>query len=154
MGSSLSALLNKALAYAVKAGLAHKLHSEVAIRYGLIKAFMENAGYEAPEITSGGRSVEQQRDLRRRWLAGEPGIYRPAQSSWHIDGLALDVNTFAPGYDMFYSAWKMLPGGRAGKDFRLSDPPHFDIGNWPAYKFNPIYPRKAWADNDPLNRER
>lgn len=75
-------------------------------------------------VTSGYRSPAQQRALQMRWEAGDPSVvYPPAANSYHLEGLAVDVESSRLN-DLGYIMEKlgMRWGGRYG------DPVHFDLG--------------------------
>ena len=83
-------------------------------------------GRGAPPITSGFRSQAKQDELRRRWAAGEPGIYKPARVSKHSSRRAIDVSTRDPNFSLYKDFMKML-GVKWGGDFSRPDPVHFEL---------------------------
>lgn len=75
-------------------------------------------------ITSGYRSLGQQLELRRRFEAGDPSVvFPPAQHSYHLQGLAVDIESNR--LELLGAAAEAL-GMRWGG--RYGDPVHFDLG--------------------------
>ncbi len=75
-------------------------------------------------ITSGYRSEAEQEDLRARYRRGDPSVvYPPALHSYHLEGLAIDVeSSHLAELGEAAEALGMRWGGRYG------DPVHFDLG--------------------------
>lgn len=113
------------------------LRQELLARYGIIYAVMllTDNGH-APPIISGFRSLEDQAELNRRYQRGET-TNKPARRSWHTEGLAIDVFTRWPKFNVFKDLWILL-GGRWGGRFGLPDIPHFD------FPVNAIRPKPAF----------
>jgi hypothetical protein len=82
-----------------------------------------------PDITSGYRSPARQRELIRRWDAGQRAgfIGRPARCSWHMSRRAIDVQTDVQGFRAYEYLVTKYTGARSGREF--DDTGHFD---WPA----------------------
>lgn len=82
-----------------------------------------------PDIVSGYRSPERQRQLLDRWEIGDRAglVARPACQSWHMVGKAIDVETGVRGFD-FYTFLMQEWGARWGGTFQYQDPVHF---GWP-----------------------
>lgn len=78
-----------------------------------------------PDITSGRRSPQRQRELIERWDAGQRAgfIGAPARCSKHTVGAAIDVETRVAGFDLYRQVMRAL-GARDGTDF--GDTGHFD----------------------------
>jgi len=75
-------------------------------------------------LTSGYRTPAEQEELRRRYEAGDKSIiYPPAQHSYHLQGLAVDIESNR--LDALGDAAERL-GMRWGG--RYGDPVHFDLG--------------------------
>ena len=84
-----------------------------------------------PDITSGYRSPARQRELLRRWAAGDRAgfIGRPATRSWHTVRRAWDVQTRVRGYDVYEYLMRWLseqPGVRIRVGVDFDDQGHFD----------------------------
>ena len=90
--------------------------------------YCEYYGIPAPEIVSGARSEAAQRELRRRWDAGDRAglVVRPALYSNHTRREAFDL-AIGPGQRAF-AQWAPLLGLRWGGNFSTPDPVHFDLG--------------------------
>lgn len=95
------------------------MHPQAAIRYALIGSLLAAAGIPVPAVISGVRSAEKQRQLINEGKS-------TACASWHLGGLAYDLDTNSPGFDVFARIWKLL-GGRDGRDFADPDPGHVDF---------------------------
>lgn len=78
-----------------------------------------------PDILSGWRSRQKQRDLLLRWKQGDrAGITaKPASRSWHMRGQAIDVETNVAGFRAYEWFMKQF-GMRSGRTF--GDLGHFD----------------------------
>lgn len=107
------------------------LNGNMAVRY-LVAAYLTNCEHgRYPPIVSGYRSPERQLELISRWNAGkrEGLVVKPAERSWHMQGLAVDVAY----QDLPEAAWKRFIflmtafGCRWGGAFRMPDPVHFDL---------------------------
>jgi hypothetical protein len=102
-----------------------------AIATGYLKAY----GYsepERPDITSGRRSPQRQRELIELWDAGqrEGFIGKPARCSKHTVGAAIDVQTDVRGFEPYRQIMRAL-GARDGAAF--DDLGHFDNPNREGY---------------------
>ena len=104
------------------------LSDPVADRYAAFDVVLEDrTGSGAPPIVSGYRDLSKQQSLYRRWRAGDPGvIVRPARTSWHTEGRAIDVDRTHPNFETFVRMWEDS-GGRWGGRFSKPDPVHFDV---------------------------
>lgn len=80
-------------------------------------------------IVSGYRSPKRQLELQNRWDSGDRVglVARPASRSWHMQGLAVDVNTREQGFPFFRDIMLQLPGVRWGGNFNRKDNVHFDL---------------------------
>lgn len=80
---------------------------------------------ERPDITSGRRSPQRQRELIEAWDAGQRAgfIGAPARCSKHTVGAAIDVQTRVAGFARYRQIMNQL-GARDGADF--NDLGHFD----------------------------
>lgn len=106
-----------------RAQVSFNIRPEAAIRWGIISALMAVNGLAVPSIISGFRSLEKQAELAAL-NARFPNATdaRPvARRSWHTVGLAFDVPTSSPDFEVFAFLWKRL-GGRDGRDFLTPDP--------------------------------
>jgi len=75
-------------------------------------------------LVSGYRSPAEQNELRRRFEAGDKSVlYPPARHSFHLQGLAVDIESSA--LDQLGVAAEQI-GMRWGG--RFGDPVHFDLG--------------------------
>lgn len=121
-------LIDMAVAQAERLHYDEHLHPEIAARYAAADAVLRSRfGEGAPPITSGFRSPAKQRELLRRFEAGDPGIVvRPARTSWHMEGRAIDVSRGHPMFDTFRAVWEDS-GGRWGGRFSNPDDVHFDV---------------------------
>lgn len=93
----------------------------------------EGYGFPArPDITSGRRSVQRQRELIERWDAGQRAgfIGKPASCSKHTVGAAIDVQTNVAGFERYRQIMRAL-GARDGAAF--NDLGHFDNPNRKGY---------------------
>ncbi|MDE0555749.1 MAG: D-alanyl-D-alanine carboxypeptidase family protein [Candidatus Poribacteria bacterium] len=92
-----------------------------------VQSWIQTNGGEAVRITSGYRSPVRQSQLQARWDAGDRRglVARPADASWHMQGLAVDVSTRSPYFEWFRYGMQYL-GNRWGGEFRKYDPVHFD----------------------------
>lgn len=98
--------------------------------YAVLDAYLwERTGSGAPAIISGYRTPEEQAELYRRYLAGDPGIqYRPARQSLHTIGQAIDVYRAHSNFDTFASWFNSWLGDEWGVDgSTFGDPGHFAI---------------------------
>jgi len=83
---------------------------------------------QRPDIVSGLRPPERQRQLLQAWNAGQRAGLRskPACQSWHMNGKALDTDTGRDGFPAY--VWLMKQWGvRWGGDFNSPSPNHFDM---------------------------
>ena len=106
----------------------HGVQDPLKTLHAYATAWLAWLGYDEParpDIISGYRSPVHQVALLKRWLEGDRvGIkYRPATRSWHMAGLAIDVETGVRGYPAYESIMRYL-GARVGADW--GDPGHFD----------------------------
>lgn len=108
--------------------MADDLAEDVAARWAAFHVvLLDRTGTGAPAITSGYRSPQKQRELLKRWEAGDPGVVaKPARTSWHMEGRAIDVDTSHPNFDAFRQMWEDS-GGRWGGRFSDPDEVHFDV---------------------------
>lgn len=79
-----------------------------------------------PQITSGRRSAEYQKQLRDRWDRGDRAglAVRPALVSTHTQGIGIDISTSDPALAARIAQYLNI---RAGYNFRTPDPVHFDL---------------------------
>jgi len=126
--ATLDQLTDQALTIAERLISDESFHEAVAARYAAADVILsDRTGKGAPPITSGYRPLWKQRELYRRWTAGDPGvIVRPARTSWHTEGRAIDVDRRHQNFDLFVAVWEAL-GGRWGGRFSKPDPVHFDV---------------------------
>lgn len=105
-----------------------QLTEDVAARWAAMDVVLrDTTGTGAPPITSGYRDLSKQRQLYERWRAGDSGvIVRPARTSWHTEGRAIDVDRSHPNFEVFVRMWEDS-GGRWGGRFSSPDPVHFDV---------------------------
>lgn len=104
----------------------------LALRHAYAMGVLFWFGYREParpDIVSGFRSPERQRQLLLRWQSGDRAglVAKPACQSWHMVGKAIDVETDVVGFDFYtylMERWDVRWGGR----FQNPDPVHFD---WP-----------------------
>lgn len=99
--------------------LRQTMHPAAALRYAIIGALLTVAGIPVPEVISGYRSPQRQAELISQ---GKTNACR----SYHMGGLAYDLDTSSPGYEPFAALWKVF-GGRDGRDFSDPDPGHVDF---------------------------
>ena len=98
-------------------------------RIALFLAYLADYGISYT-ITSGFRSQKKQRELKRRWEAGDPSVVvRPADDSLHSKTAflrpaaeAVDIKTSSPYYAALIA---QAIGIGAGYFFRKPDPVHF-----------------------------
>lgn len=105
------------------------LRPEMAWPYAVLDAYLwAYTGFGAPQIQSGYRDPAYQRSLYERWKAGDPGIqYRPASQSWHMAGLAIDVNKGHPNYPTFHKWFVGWYGPHLQDGSTFGDPGHYAI---------------------------
>ncbi|MYI69748.1 MAG: DUF882 domain-containing protein [Boseongicola sp. SB0673_bin_14] len=103
--------------------------SRLSYLVGLLQGLFVTYGLDPVTITSGYRSPERQYQLQNRWDAGDRRglVARPASSSWHMQGLAVDVSTRSINFDLFRENMELFDGVRWGGRFRKPDPVHFDL---------------------------
>ncbi|MXZ01114.1 M15 family metallopeptidase [Candidatus Poribacteria bacterium] len=103
------------------------LDPRFAVYVAAAQTWIQQNGGEAVRITSGYRSPARQLELQNRWDAGNRVglVARPADRSWHMQGLAVDVDTRSPEF-AFFRSLMLYWGNRWGGQFRSSDPVHFD----------------------------
>lgn len=82
------------------------LHKVPSLIHAYATAILAQRGWEEParpDITSGYRSPEEQRRLIERWDSGaRAGLRaRPAERSWHMGGLAWDVETEVDAFHIY-----------------------------------------------------
>jgi hypothetical protein len=79
-----------------------------------------------PDIVSGFRSPARQQQLLTQWQSGDTRglVAKPACSSWHTVGRAIDVESDVRGFPA-YAFFLERFGMRDGRNF--SDPGHFDL---------------------------
>lgn len=79
-------------------------------------------------ITSGYRTEKQQNALSLAYKAGKSGIFKPAQKSLHLKGMAFDCvySDGSPPDSQLAAIAKQL-GLRWGGTFSAVDPVHFDL---------------------------
>ncbi len=106
-----------------RAQLAGGIRVEAAVRFAVISAILLLLGLPVPAIISGKRTLDQQRQLKKQ---ADPFGIPVAERSWHVVGLAYDLDTGSPSIEMFGRLWRIL-GGRVGADFQRQDPGHFDL---------------------------
>ena len=128
----MEALIAAAIKYAGQAYWNWNLAAEAAARVGVIFAMADAFGQPHATIVSGKRSADKQACLLENWEAGyqknkacSMPVGKPANPSYHLNGLAVDVRRQAPGYDFFRSLWLAMPFGQNP----LNDPNHFEIHN-------------------------
>ena len=104
------------------------LNSVFAESVALLLAYFLSYGL-SPHITSGFRSQREQDDLYRRWLAGEPGIYKPSKTVGKHgttgflgakSALAVDIATNNHSY-----AAQIARALKIGTGLDFNDPVHF-----------------------------
>lgn len=95
------------------------MHPAAALRYAIIGTILAAAGIPVPATISAVRSAQKQRELIHE---GKTDACR----SWHLGGLAYDLDTSSPGFEPFARLWKIF-GGRDGRDFQNPDPGHLDF---------------------------
>ena len=80
-------------------------------------------------VTSGYRSPAYQRQLQARWDAGNRSglVVRPADSSAHSRGEAVDISLPDPADLAKLGPWARRNGYLWGGDFRTPDPVHFAL---------------------------
>ena len=69
-----------------------RLVPEMAVRWAILELIMLLNGLSPGRITTAFRSLEYQRELKRRHDAREPGISPVARRSWHTVGQAIDAS--------------------------------------------------------------
>lgn len=128
----MEALIAAAIKYGVQAYSKWGLAGEAAARVGVIFALADAFGQPHATIISGRRDAAKQRCLLENWQAGyqknkscSMPVAKPANPSYHLNGLAVDVRRQAPGYDFFRSLWLAMPYGQNPSN----DPNHFEIDN-------------------------
>jgi len=106
-------------------GLAHKMAEAWAVTYGAIVF----EGYPPVDLVSGYRSPQRQRDLLARWERGDrQGLTsKPASRSWHTVGLAIDIQTASPSFEVAREILTRFFKCRWGGDFTVPSPGHFDL---------------------------
>ena len=90
---------------------------------------------QRPDIISGFRSPQHQARLLQRWNSGDRVglVAKPACTSWHTVGRAIDVQTDVASFPL-YALLLRKTGARDGRDFSNPDPGHFD---WPSSQSPP-----------------
>lgn len=105
-----------------------RLDPRLARYVAAAQALIQQHGGKSVPIISGYRSPEKQLKLQARWDAGDRAglIARPATYSWHMQGLAIDVNTRARAFNAF--KYLMLYWGLEwGGNFKVPDRVHFQL---------------------------
>ena len=114
------------------------LTPDLAVRYAIAAWLTLCETGEYPGITSGYRSPKRQLELINRWDAGNRTglVAKPAQRSWHMQGMAIDVvryrtNRTRPisilsrmSFDKFRQYMEQF-GVTWGGRFTPADPVHF-----------------------------
>lgn len=82
---------------------------------------------ERPDIVSGFRSPARQQQLLTQWQSGDTRglVAKPACSSWHTVGRAIDVENDVRGFRPYAFMLSEWFGMRDGRNF--NDPGHFDL---------------------------
>ena len=81
-------------------------------------------------VVSGYRDPARQRRLQNLWDSGNRTglVARPADRSWHMQGLAIDVSRRdREAFTAFRNSMEQFQGIRWGGNFRTPDPVHFDM---------------------------
>lgn len=100
----------------------------IGLAHALATGYLAFEGYDEParpDITSGRRSVQRQRELIEMWDDGQRAgfIGQPARCSKHTAGAAIDVQTSVRGFSR-YRQYMNAFGARDGANF--GDLGHFD----------------------------
>lgn len=106
----------------------HGLTHRAASAYATLTWWGEHYGIPTPEIVSGKRDAEYQKELRARWDRGDRAglVVRPALDSHHTRGEAFDLRRVA---GLATLGWLAPHAGlRWGGNFKEPDPVHFDLG--------------------------
>ena len=109
--------------HAQRKGLTHR----AARAYADLTYWGEHYGVRSPEIVSGARSAERQRELQRRWDSGDRrGMRgRPADNSKHVRGEAFDLRDTG----QLHILGELAPyaGLQWSGTFRTPYPTHFEL---------------------------
>lgn len=103
------------------------LEYEIAWRVAAAQTWLQQNRIPAVLITSGYRSPIRQQLLLDRWNSGDRSglVAKPSNRSWHMQGLAIDVDTGGIGFVVFRDVM-LYYGARWGGNFRNRDSVHFD----------------------------
>ena len=102
---------------------AWSVNAEMAYKGAILFLLLHLYGYK-PQITSGYRSIEKQKELYDRWLAGDKTIHTPALpgTSPHQKKIALDIWCTDPKSAAWIAHQIGLKTG-----FEFNDPVHFQL---------------------------
>lgn len=100
-------------------GLQANFAGKVALMYAYFMVYGLN-----PRVTSGKRDAAKQKAMQEAWDRGDrAGLkVRPASSSQHTEGLAVDIETSDPA---MAARIARAVGVGDGYSFQVSDPVHF-----------------------------
>lgn len=107
-----------------RSGLSQGLAADAAYGYAALMWWGEHYGITAARITSGNRTIEEQRRLWRNRHRNPYPVARPGTSRHH-GGRAFDLPSSAR-HDI-YSAWAHLVGLKWGGTFGTPDPIHYEL---------------------------
>jgi hypothetical protein len=87
-------------------------------------------GVAPSRIVSAYRSREYQKELQKRWDAGNRAglVVRPADKSTHTERVGFDLDGDAQKLQFYGWLASYLPGVRWGGTFTTPDRVHFDLG--------------------------
>lgn len=105
-----------------------RVRPDLAIILGVAQAVLSCAGVPIIQVTSAYRSPQYQAQLRARWDAGDRTglVVRPALSSSHTEGRAIDINTRTPAF-LFQRDFLVNSGFEWGGNWRTPDRVHFQL---------------------------
>ena len=112
----------------LEVAVASKLNPELALRIliGMLVAAIEEPNGEVATITSAYRDPARQRALIAKWDAGdrEGLVVRPSETSWHLQGRAIDISTNYANFAQLRDILENL-GLEWGGRWKRPDPVHF-----------------------------
>lgn len=105
-----------------------RVRPDLAIILGAAQAVLSCAGVPILQVTSAYRSPQRQAQLRAQWDRGDRTglVVRPALSSSHTEGRAIDISTQTPAFD-FQRDFLIASGFEWGGNWQTPDRVHFQL---------------------------